>query len=351
MSKLRKGFYVLSVIWIGAMVGALVTLPPAPPQPSMTAPAPIIGGVLLGENPCGDGFCYDDLAELPAYELFPAIATPPAVDLDKAPFHCYLSVRDAKSRTISWGSGTVIYDNGRFAAVLTASHVFDDSEEPISVMFPGGGTYPARMIVRDKALDYAVVAIHSPGREPAKIAPAGQVGGKFRVCGFGMDRTFKVVTGSLSGGLFNPETKMESATLDVGARQGDSGGGVFNEKGELAGVVWGSNGAYSAFVSVQKAKGFIQRAVERVDKIQPLRGLANRLVVVTTDACIACERLKPSLRELLIEGYAVEVVDASVYVGHEVRRYPTLLFYSGPRLVQRWEGYLDKPGILGILRK
>src|SRR5690606_5655525 len=99
--------------------------------------------------------------------------------------------------------------------------------------------------------------------------------GEFSVAGFGgTEEPFRVFRGNLLYRVPVVGATIMSVVIDGGARQGDSGGGVFNSRGELSGVLWGSNGSQSCFTSIQDYRETIDKAIAQIDQIPPVAGLA-----------------------------------------------------------------------------
>ncbi len=84
--------------------------------------------------------------------------------------------------------------------------------------------------------------------------------------------------------------------------------------------------------------------------------LADRLVIITRDdgTCQWCNRLKPTIRQLKRQGYAVEVVAEADYKAPEgeppLTGMPTLQFWKGEKKIYQ-SNYLSKADILKRLGK
>ena len=123
-------------------------------------------------------------------------------------------------------------------------HLFRDGAGEISVAFAGGKTFGANLVAIDRQWDLAALEIAPPAAPPVDIATdAPRPGDWLESCGFGPDGRWRCNRGQARGyvqaaGTTGPET------LELGgsARQGDSGGPVFNDRGQLAAVLWGTDG-------------------------------------------------------------------------------------------------------------
>ncbi|MCA9261939.1 MAG: trypsin-like serine protease, partial [Planctomycetales bacterium] len=77
---------------------------------------------------------------------------------------------------------------------------------------------------------------------PASIARAApQPGDRLTICGYGSG-TYRAASGRCTQYYApGPQLPEHVVELDVQARQGDSGGPIFNDRGELAGVLFGAS--------------------------------------------------------------------------------------------------------------
>ena len=129
--------------------------------------------------------------------------------------------------------------------VITNWHVVRDAAGAILVSFPDGFTSGAVVLKTDHTWDLAALAIWRPNVQPTPIAtePA-RPGDILTIAGYGAD-SYRAVSGRcteyLSPGGNNPAEIVE---LNVAARQGDSGGPIFNTRGEVAGVLFGANDSF-----------------------------------------------------------------------------------------------------------
>ena len=145
----------------------------------------------------------------------------------------------------SLGSGVLVAVNPSHGLVITNWHVVRDAAGAILVSFPDGFTSGAVVLKTDHTWDLAALAIWRPNVQPTPIAtePA-RPGDILTIAGYGAD-SYRAVSGRcteyLSPGGNNPAEIVE---LNVAARQGDSGGPIFNTRGEVAGVLFGANDSF-----------------------------------------------------------------------------------------------------------
>lgn len=149
-------------------------------------------------------------------------------------------IRCADGSKASCGSGVVL-DGG---LVLTAWHVVDEGDD-ITVKFPDGSVSRCKVVAKDVPFDLAVLKPDECRGVPMRVAesPPG-VGDRLMLAGHGpMPGEYREAEGDVDG-LWKPVGRHPSdrVSMGVGAREGDSGGPVFNDKDEVAAVVSTSNG-------------------------------------------------------------------------------------------------------------
>ncbi len=144
---------------------------------------------------------------------------------------------------MSHGSGTLVDLRERFALVVTNWHVVRDATGPIHVTFPDGFRSAARVLRIDRDWDLAALLIWRPQATPVPIASrAPQPGDPLTIAGYGPGN-YRAVIGRCTQYVAPSERHpFEMVEVSVAARQGDSGGPIFNMSGELAGVLFGSGG-------------------------------------------------------------------------------------------------------------
>jgi len=141
----------------------------------------------------------------------------------------------------AYGSGTLVAVNESSGLVLTNWHVVRDAAGPIVVYFPDGFRSGAYLLRVDRDWDLAALAIRRPNVQPIAVASqAPQPGEELTIAGYGSG-SYRAVTGVVtqyvSPGGNQPYEMIE---LSAPARNGDSGGPIFNRRGELAGTLFGS---------------------------------------------------------------------------------------------------------------
>jgi hypothetical protein len=156
---------------------------------------------------------------------------------------------------VSFGSGSLVDVRGQFGLVVTNWHVVRDAAGQIAVEFPGGFRSPAQVVKTDIDWDLAALSIYRPPVAPLPItAELPQVGQWLTIAGYGSG-DYRAASGSLAD-YVSPSEDLPREMLDIAhveARQGDSGGPILNQRGELCGVLFGAargytNGSYGGRV-------------------------------------------------------------------------------------------------------
>ena len=168
----------------------------------------------------------------PIYESSPGNVTPhPAVARIIVP----------ERGATAFGSGTLVDVRDQYGLVVTNSHVVRDARGVVEVVFPNGFRSHARPLKVDSDWDLAALVIWRPPIEPVTIASQPpRPGDLLTIHGYGQGQ-YRIATGRCTA-YYAPRMSLpqEMVELDVEARQGDSGGPIFNHRGELAGVLFGA---------------------------------------------------------------------------------------------------------------
>jgi S1-C subfamily serine protease len=142
----------------------------------------------------------------------------------------------------SYGSGTLVDVRDEYGLVVTNWHVVRDGTGEVEVIFPDGFRSKARPLKVDADWDLAALVIWRPTAAAVKLAAAApQPGEQLTICGYGSGN-YRAATGRCTQ-YYAPAENLPQhlVELDVEARQGDSGGPIFNARGELAGVLFGAS--------------------------------------------------------------------------------------------------------------
>lgn len=154
------------------------------------------------------------------------------------PGACQISNRMQKNMYL--GTGILVAKNNNTGIILTVAHIFKELGK-ITVTFPGGKTYVARVELVDAKWDLAALVIARPDAEPVKFSDKDpRVGDRVFAGGFGGNGRWAWVPGPIKG-YVSPSTAPEAKWIawNGSAREGDSGGPVVNKAGQIVGIVSG----------------------------------------------------------------------------------------------------------------
>lgn len=140
------------------------------------------------------------------------------------------------------GSGVYIDKEGY---IITASHVVHNAES-IMVLFPNGEKAPAKVKSSSISADVAIIkTLYKPNNSipVAKLgdSDAAQIGERVMIIGapYGLEHSLSVgfLSGRHSQKSFAGTTKIEFLQTDAAINHGNSGGPMFNMRGEVIGIV------------------------------------------------------------------------------------------------------------------
>jgi S1-C subfamily serine protease len=186
----------------------------------------------------------------------PAMAPRPAVVRVAAP---------EDENITSYGTGTLVGVDQEHGLVVTNWHVVRDATGQVSVEFPDGFRSPATVLETDETWDLAALLIEAPKVPPVAIATAApQRGDRLTIAGFGSG-TYREATGEVvqfvSPGEDQPSEMLE---VNVDARSGDSGGPILDQRGRIAGVLFGSGDGFTDGSHSGRVRWFLKRAVKNL---------------------------------------------------------------------------------------
>ena len=137
------------------------------------------------------------------------------------------------------GSGVILSEDGY---ILTCYHVIENANT-ITVATREGQTYEAVMVGGDKSEDIAIIKVEAEGLTPAVMGDSSQlqVGSPVVAIGNPLGQLGGTVTAGVVSALERQVT-IDDETFnviqtDAAINGGNSGGGLFNAKGELIGLV------------------------------------------------------------------------------------------------------------------
>ena len=147
------------------------------------------------------------------------------------------------------GSGVIIHEDGY---ILTCHHVVEDASEVYVTLSDGVSVYEASAVGNDEASDLAVLKIQPKEEQPLTAAKHGKSG--YLVVGervVAIGNPLGTLGGTVTDGIISATERTittENGTMtllqtNAAINSGNSGGGLFNLKGELIGIV---NAKYAA---------------------------------------------------------------------------------------------------------
>jgi hypothetical protein len=181
------------------------------------------------------------------FAFWPVLATAAplvAAQSTQTPHPAIVRVIAADQSGASMGTGVLVANDDAHGLIVTNWHVVRDATGPITVVFPDGFRSGALLLKTDRDWDLAALAIQRPQAAPLPIAAeAPRPGESLAIAGYGPEGIYRVVGGrcvkyhSPGGNL-----PYEILEVDVEARRGDSGGPIYNSRGEVAGILFGAAG-------------------------------------------------------------------------------------------------------------
>lgn len=137
------------------------------------------------------------------------------------------------------GSGVIVKNNGY---IVTNNHVIDGAQK-INVRLKNGEEYSAQVIGADPQIDVAVIKINASNLQTAEYGDSSQlsVGQLTVVIGNPLGRLGGTATAGILSALDRQlvidGTPLTLIQTDASINSGNSGGGMFDDKGRLVGIV------------------------------------------------------------------------------------------------------------------
>ena len=176
----------------------------------------------------------------------------------QTPHPAVVRIVAAEQAAASLGSGVLVDRNHEQGLVLTNWHVVRDTRSAVLVQFPDGLQAAGNVVRWDEAWDLAAVVIWKPTAAPIPLAATPPAPGDLlTIAGYGRG-PYRAQTGRCTEYLSPAEGyPREFVELSVGARQGDSGGPILNERGELAGVLFGQTSGRTIGACSTRLRAFL----------------------------------------------------------------------------------------------
>jgi hypothetical protein len=171
----------------------------------------------------------------------------------------------------SYGSGSLIAVNDYYGIVVTNWHVVRDATGQIWVVFPGGFQSPATLMKTDRDWDLAALLIWKPNVPPLPVSTeAPQLGERLTIAGYG-NGWYQSAAGQCIKYYSPDESRLPKEWVEIStpARQGDSGGPIFNDRGEIAGVLWGSDSSITMGTYCGRLRRFLAPLAGDFERLPP----------------------------------------------------------------------------------
>ncbi len=175
----------------------------------------------------------------------------------------------AEKGATSHGTGTLVNVAGQHGLIVTNWHVVRDATGEIHVEFSDSFRSAARVLKVDDDWDLAALQIWRPPMKPVPLAIAApRPGDTLAIAGYGSGQ-YRTVSGRCTQ-YVAPSANLpyEMVELSAEARQGDSGGPIFNERGELAGVLFGASRGTTSGSYCGRVSAFLATVLNGVESKQ-----------------------------------------------------------------------------------
>lgn len=156
------------------------------------------------------------------------------------------------------GSGVIISEDGY---IVTNNHVIDGAEK-ITVTTKDGTAYEAKLVGTDSETDVALLKVEATGLKAVVMGNSSdlQVGDTAVVIGNPLGQLGGTVTSGIVSALDRDITlngnSMSLLQTNAAINPGNSGGGMFNDKGELVGIVVAKSGGTTSDGTTIEGLGF-----------------------------------------------------------------------------------------------
>lgn len=199
-------------------------------------------------------------------------------------------VQKGGSAQLDKGSGSIIEENG-MQWILTAAHIFREGIGDVSITTQEGATLKAEVVVRNTLYDVVLLKLERRlAVRPISFAKeAAQQGERTIGWGFGPNGTPIGQVGKVVGYVMTNKSGTHETLKTTGrAREGDSGGAVLNESGDLVGLLWGTDGQHTYSTYGGRLRKILGETTERRNPSQEPEvsapGLTNPPVPVVPTA-------------------------------------------------------------------
>ena len=102
-----------------------------------------------------------------------AAAQDPEPAPGETPHPAVVRIVNQHSQISFQGSGTLVDKNDRHGLILSCAHTFEKGVGSVTVTFPDGQAYAAKLLEVDQANDLSVLLIKTPAQSPVEVAQRG----------------------------------------------------------------------------------------------------------------------------------------------------------------------------------
>ncbi len=168
-----------------------------------------------------------------------------------------------KAGTVNRDKGSaVLIENQGMQWIVTAAHIFRYEKGRIIVVTINGTSYPAKIVAMDRKWDIAILKVAQkidlPSMAFAKTLPTMLE--PTRAWGFGRDDQIQGQLGKVAGYVVTEKGESAQTLKTTGqARDGDSGGPVVNQNGELVSLIWGTDGRHTYSTTITKIQSLLNK--------------------------------------------------------------------------------------------
>lgn len=164
----------------------------------------------------------------------------------------------------SWGSGTIIDDNGKVALVLTCKHILDDGVRFVAVY--ARSPRKATILAVSQNHDLCLLKITSPGIKPVQLnLQTLPIGMQVQTEGYPHGGDLRAIRGRVVSYAGDSVFATGESIL------GMSGGPLFDDKCKMAGVAWCAADGENGSVAGQWVREFLASAGEHYPLRQPVQ--------------------------------------------------------------------------------
>jgi S1-C subfamily serine protease len=194
-------------------------------------------------------------------EFWSQLGTPPSLApvVPQRPHPAVARIIVPQRDGTSYGTGTLVAAGEKYGLVITNWHVIQDPAGPIVVRFADGFQSTATVLRVDREWDLAALGIWKPPAAPIPIAQAPPwIGEPLTIAGYGSGAYRSAVGRCTQYVAPSDRHPYEMLEVSASARNGDSGGPILNQKGELAGVLFGEGGGHTAGSYCGRVSDFVR---------------------------------------------------------------------------------------------